>query len=412
MGAFGYRVVEQVTGAPVCSGYIRNFLADEGMPQILHRLFPPYQTAITFALGLSGANTIAFPTGRPNSGGGVAFDPRLTLAQCEADSADEGGAYTDEMRTSMGYARQAPTFTAEEQGSGARFRCAEIVFSNGHAWSPQSAATWNALCNGGSPNLRIEAPPEWQPRSGLWEAVHGYPWQRPRKLCAPLSGYDCETYDPLTVESYMHGWDATGALDWLCDLRAMGGFPITMAFLADATHSKLIAAGKFGAPILLRPGLSLYLWYEGRIWRGITRALAHRIARYCFEKAGAGYTAVRCRPLLATAPTFGPLTTYADIVPHFVAGFDAITPSQWDDVAYSAGPPIVLPRIETHDIPSWLNDGEETAGPFGSIAVYGLPSDTGTEELMWVAPFETPVSVPKDDTLRVPNKIKFWPVTT
>ena len=40
---------------------------------------------------------------------------------------------------------------------------------------------------------------------------------------------------------------------WLCDFRRIGGFPVTLAFLFDASRNKLIAAAQFRTPVLLRP---------------------------------------------------------------------------------------------------------------------------------------------------------------
>jgi hypothetical protein len=391
MGEFLVRQVEIESGAELLRFRARNLLAYEGIEYVYRQLFPTYQAAMNFQIGVAGP-TPSHPDNRPNTGGGVAFGPGLTFAQCTGAQANEGGCYTAAMRTSFGYTRQAVTFTAALEADGGGIVTPEVTFPNNHAWSPQAGADWDLPW---THDVIEQPPPEWTPRDS-WEPEVGYPWQRPRKR----TGTDCDPDNPsVCLYPYMHQWDASGALDWLCDFRKMGGFPITLAFLADSSRSKLVAAASFAAPVLLRPGTALHIVYQARVFGRITRDFALRFARYAFQKTGSRYTTIYCRPLLATAPAFTRRTTYADVAPFFQTQFAAVAISSW---TYVAGPP---PRVESATAPQWQNTSGAALGPFGGLAVYGVAG--GTNELMWVTKIAPPVSVPNGDTLRVPAKIKF-----
>jgi hypothetical protein len=242
------------------------------------------------------------------------------------------------MRTSFGYARQALNFTASMEADGGGFLSQEVTFPNNHSWTPQAAGDWDFPW---TPEEVEQPPPEWTPKES-WEPEIGYPWQRPRKRC----GTDCDPYNPnVCLRPYMYQWDPSGELDWLCDFRKMGGFPITLAFIADTSRNKLVAAAAFRAPVLLRPGTSLHVIYQARIFGRITRDFALRYAKYAFQKTGSRYTTIYCRPLLATAPAVTRRTTYADLAPFFHAHFAAAALSSW---TYVAGPP---PRVESATAP-------------------------------------------------------------
>ncbi len=391
MGRFLVRHVDRESGTELARFALPNLLAYEGIEYVYRQLFPAYQAAMTFQLGVAGP-TPSYPDYRPNQGGGAAFGPTLTFAQCTGAQANEGGCYTNAMRTSFGYARQSLTFTASMEADGGGFVSQEVTFPNNHEWTPQAAADWDFPW---TPEEIEQPPPEWTPRES-WEPEVGYPWQRPRKRC----GTDCDPYDPNNcVYSYMHQWDASGELDWLCDFRKIGGFPITLAFVADSSRSKLIAAAAFRAPVLLRPGTALHIRYQARIFGAISRDFAYRFARYAFGKAGSRYDALYCRPVLASLVKPTRRTTYADVSPHFHAHFAPVALSSW---AYVAGPP---PRVESSNTPEWTNTSGAPIGPFAWLAVYG--SVGGADELMWLTPIDPPVSVPNGDTLRVPGKVRF-----
>jgi len=388
MGAFVVQLVERDTRRLLTRFVAPNVLAYEGLEYVYRQMFPTHADPMTFVLGVSDplARTEDL---RPNpASGSVSFGPGLTFAQCTGGDANEGGCYTNEMRDSFGYSRKTVTFTAALEADGGALACPVQEFPNEHDWTPQAAGDWDLPW---TPNVIEQAPPEWSPRKD-WEPVVGYPWQKPRKRSTTESGGSPEQY----LYSYMHEWDSTGALDWLYDLRKMGGFPITLAFLADSSRSKLVAAALFRGHVLLRPGLTLYVQYQARIGGLITREFALRFAKYAFQQTGSRYDVIYCRPLLDTAPTFTRRTTYADVSPHFPADFAAVALSSW---SYTA------PRIESSSAPEWLNSGGSAAGPFRGLAIYG--TITGTPELMWVADFDEPVSVPNGDTLRVPGKVQF-----
>jgi len=391
MGRFLVRHVDQDSGTELSRFALPNLLAYEGIEYVYRQLFPAYQTAMTFQMGVAGP-TSSYPNDRPNTGGGVGFGPTLTFAQCTNAQANEGGCYTSPMRTSFGYTRQALNFTASMEADGGGFVSQEVTFPNNHSWSPQAAADWDFPW---TPEEVEQPPPEWTPKES-WEPEVGYPWQRPRKRC----GTDCDPYNPnVCLRPYMYQWDPSGELDWLCDFRKMGGFPITLAFVADTSRNKLVAAAAFRAPVLLRPGTSLHVIYQARIFGRITRDFALRFAKYAFQKTGSRYTTIYCRPLLATAPLFTRRTTYADVLPFFHAHFAQVALSSW---TYVAGPP---PRVDSATAPQWQNTSGAAIGPFGGLAVYGVVG--GSNELMWVTKIDPPVSVPNGDTLRVPAKVKF-----
>jgi hypothetical protein len=398
MGAFLVRHVDIASRAELARFAAPNVLAYEGIEYVCRQLFPPYQAAMTFALGMAGPTARAREM-RPNEAAGdVPFGPKLTFAHCTDANANEGGCYTNAMRTSFGYVRRAVAFAAAMETDGGTIVSPEVTFPNDHSWTPQDAADWDFPW---TPDIIEQPPPEWTPRQS-WEPVVGYPWQRPRKR----SGTDCDPNDPDNcLYPYMHPWDASGELDWLADFRKMGGFPVTLAFLADSSRSKLIAAAVFAAPVLLRPGTALHVIYQARIFGRITRDFAVRFATYAFEKAGSRYATIYCRPLLAAAPAFTRRTTYADVSPFFHAHFGAVALPSWTYVPYAQGPPEVLPHVESATAPQWTNTSGAAIGPFGGLAVYGLVD--GENELMWVTRIDPPVSVPNGDSLRVPDKARF-----
>jgi hypothetical protein len=372
-------------------------LCYEGIEAVYRQLFPAYQDPIYFQLGICGANARGKPD-RPNEAAGdVPFGHHLTFANCTDGGANEGGCFSDAMRTSFGYARQPLTFAAALEADGGGAIAAEATFPDQHAWTPQAAADYDFPW---TVNDVEQPPPEWSPRAP-WEPVVGYPWQRPRKRCNWDFGGDPVQY----LYSYMYQWDPTGAHDWLCDFRKMGGFPITLAFLADASREKLIAATTFRAAVLLRPGATIHLPYRARFCGLVTRDFALRFAKYAFQQAGDRYTAIYCRPLLATAPAFTRRTTYAALAPYFHTHFAAVAIAAWDYVPYAVGPPEVLPRVESADAPTWANTSGGALGPFGGVAVYGTVGSS--EELMWITPINPAVSVPDGDSLRVADKVRF-----
>ncbi len=391
MGVFLLRQVDRETGVELARFAVPNFLAYEGMRHMLRQIFPPHNAAMSFQLGVSGVTT-SHPHNRPNPGGGASFGPELTFAQCTGAGANEGGGYTDEMRNSLGYSRQAVSFTAALEADGGALVSPEVEFPNNHAWSPQAASAWDLPW---TEDEVEQPPPEWTPKES-WEPEIGFPWQRPRKRC----GETCDPWDPDTcLHSYMHQWDPDGDLDWLCDFRKMGGFPITLAFLADSSRDKLIAAAGLRAPVLLRPGTSLHVRYQARIFGRVTADFALRFARYAFQKAGSRYDALLCRPLLQSAPPFIRRLTYADVEPHFPAALNAVALTAWD---YVAGPP---PRMDSSTAPQWFNGSGAAVGPLTGLAVFGVVG--GTVELLWVTPIDPPVTVAAGDTLRVPGKVRF-----
>jgi len=391
VGAFIVRHVDLDEGTELARFALPNLLAYEGIEYVYRQLFPPYQGAMTFQMGVAGP-TPSYPNDRPNLGGGVTFGPTLTFAQCTNAQANEGGCYTGSMRTSFGYARQALNFAASMEADGGGFVSQEVTFPNTHSWTPQDADDWDYPWT----DEIEEAPPEWTPDTLGWEPVVGYPWQRPRKRCET----QCNPENPTEcIHSYMHQWDLSGELDWLCDFRKLGGFPITLAFVADSSRNKLIAAAAFRAPVLLRPGTALHIRYQARIFGMISRDFAYRFARYAFGKTGSRYDALYCRPVLASLVKPTRRTMYADVSPHFHAQFAGVALSSW---TYVAGPP---PRVESSNTPQWTNTSGAAIGPFAWLAVYG--SVGGSNELMWLTPIDPPVSVPNGDTLRVPDKVRF-----
>jgi len=172
-----------------------------------------------------------------------------------------------------------------------------------------------------------------------------------------------------------------------------------LAFLADSSRSKLIAAAAFRAPVLLRPGTALHIRYQARIFGMISRDFAYRLARYAFGKTGNRYDTLYCRPVLASLVKPTRRTMYDEVSPHFHAHFGQLALPSW---TYVAGPP---PRVESSNTPQWTNTSGAAIGPFGWLAVYG--SVGGSNELMWLTSIDPPVSVPNGETLRVPNKVKF-----
>jgi hypothetical protein len=391
MGTFLVRQVDRVTGTELTRFAAPNFLALEGLPHLLHQVFPPYDAPLALQLGASGP-TLFYPEGRPNPGGGVAFGPELTFADCTGPEANEGGGYTDAMRSSFGYARRAVSFTASREADGGAVASPEVEFPNEHEWLPQPTADWDQPW---TPDEVEQPPPAWTPKQP-WEPEVGFPWQRPRKRCGvtcdPLQPDDC-------LPAYMHEWEPNGDLDWLCDVRKLGGFPITLAFLADSSRDKLVAAAGFRAPVLLRPGTTLYVRYQARLFGPITADFALRFARLAFNAGGSRYDTIYCRPVLQSAPPITRRTTYADVAAHFPAALAAQPLASW---TYNAGPP----RQMTSDtVPQWTNSSGQAIGPLAGLAVYGEVG--AASELMWVTPLTPPVTIAAGDTLRVPDGAQF-----
>lgn len=391
MGVFLLRQVDRETGVELTRCAAPNVLAYEGLPHLLHQLFPPYDAAPAFELGISGATT-AYPHGRPNPGGGAVFGPDLTFADCTGPGANEGGGYTDAMRAALGYERHAVGFTVSREADGGALVAPEVAFSNDQTWTPQDASAWDRPWTADEIE---QPPPEWSPKES-WEPTVGYPWQRPRKRC----GKTCNPADPNEcLEAFMHAWDSSGALNWLCDFRKLGGFPITLAFLADSTRSKLIAAAQFRAPVLLRPGTSLHVRYQARVYGQVTADFAVRLAQAAFTTTAARYDAIYARPLLDSAPRITRRTRYADLAPHLPPAFPALALSHWSDVA---GPP---PALVSVTVPTWQNPTTAAIGPLNGLAVFGAVG--GAYELMWVTPVDPPVTVAAGAALRVPDGVRF-----
>ena len=391
MGEFLLRQIDTETGAELLRFNAPNTLADEGLEYLLHRVFPPYGDAMTFQIGVCGV-TAGYPDHRPNDGGGAGFGPGLTLAGCTGADANEGGCYTDAMRDSFGYARRDVVFAASIEADGGAIVSPEVTFANSHAWSPQSASAWDLPW---TPEDIEQPPSPWTPKSSF-EPIVGYPWQRPRKrssdTCNPDNQTECR-------RSYMHEWAPDGTLNWLYDFRKMGGFPITMAFLADSSREKLIAAATFRVPVLLRPGTTLHVAYQARVYGSmLSRDFALRFAQLAFTTGGVPYDAIFCRPVLVGAPYPTPRTTYADLEPYFDPEFEPVALPDWTYVPGSR-------RVESTTTPAWTNEGDAVAGPFVHLAVYGTVGED--VELMWTTPIDPAATVPPGDTLHVPDGVRF-----
>ena len=156
MGAFVVRQVDRNSGAELARFVAPNILAYEGVRYVLRQIFPPYDSAMTFQLGVSGANA-GSPFNRPNSGGGAGFGPDLTFVQCTDANANEGGCYTQGMRNSFGYARQAVAFTAspeaERRSMGSQLP--EAVPWPGSSWRPRRTSLRGAF------QALHASPPSW-----------------------------------------------------------------------------------------------------------------------------------------------------------------------------------------------------------------------------------------------------------
>lgn len=382
MGEFLIKLVDRESKTVLSRLAVKNVLAAEGAEDMLHQLFPPYAAAPSFACGVAGVTD----SDRPNAGGGKVFDENLTFLDCTDAGANEGGGYTAEMRTSFGYARATPVFTASPAAAGGQFVSQEMEFPNNHSWTPQDGDDWD---DPNTPDDFEQPPPKWNDKAPDDPEV-GYPWNWPRKRCD-------ETGAPIKMRSYMWTWQSDGTLDWLCDFRKMGGFPITLAFVSSG--AKLVAAATFASnPILLRPGATLYITYKARIDGEITADAALRFAKYAFQKTGARYDSIWCRPALATAPGCRNVSKYSEFVPHFHADFAAIQLDTW---AYAAGPPYSV--VSTNNALEWANGTGGQVGPFARMVVYGLAS--GVEELIWAPALSEVENVPDGDTLRVASGV-------
>lgn len=391
---------------------LKNLLAYEGMDRFLHRLFPTHMGAMTLRLGVSGPDKFDWDE-RPNPPWpveGPSYDRQLTFWDCTDGDANEGGCYTEEMRDSFGYSRHVPNVTIEPEGRGITFFTDEAAFPNTHSWSPQDGGDWDL-----SWTEDIEQPPpEWTPKK-TYEPVVGYPWQTPRKKATTEDdGESSPTYN----YSYMHQWQADGSLDWLYDFRKMGGFPITTVWLADIDNEELLAAAYFRGPVLLRPGLTLYVSYKARLYsEQATMAFHDRLLRVSVGGETFNYSTLYCRPVKDSMPTMSPTTTYADLEPYFDVDFDAIELADWLSMPYtaeSAGgeeeePYLVCGGDSALPI-EWANTYGVAKGPFAGIAVWGVHTEDSieTEELCWFIPFAQSESVPDGDSLIVPEGIRLY----
>lgn len=376
---------------------VPNFVCNEGVERLLRQVFPSYMSAPSYVMGLSGPNTPG-PIARPQtSGGDTDLDRLITWAGVTGSGANEGGCYTDEMRASFGYERRAATFSVATTAGAAVFSCSEKSFANAHSWTPQAASAWD---DPDTEHVIEQAPPEWYLRNLPEEPEVKFPWQTPRKLAEDVGT------DPLTQHlAYMKEWQASGALDWLCDFRRIGGFPVTCMWIGDEGNEELLAVAVFAGEVALWPGAALYASYVGRLHSvsgACTTAFLYRFARYAVAGLGSRYTSIWARPLLDTAPAMNRSRTYDEYEPHFDAELAAVDLSSWTFVPYSAGP--TWPYVKSAAL-SWVNEGASSVGPVAAIAVYGVVG--GEEELMWVTPLDSPVTLAVDDELTVSGGVRF-----
>lgn len=385
MGEFLVRLEDKESGIILHEEVAKNVFALEGAHVVYHALFPPYPDfGASFLMGICGATDES----RPNPGGGLSFDPELTFADCTTEAtANESGGYQTEMHNSFGYSRQVPVFVASRRGGGGEILCQEIEFQNDHVWTPQDSIDWD------DPNTSDieQPPPKWFKRHPN-EPDIGYPWHRPRKLCSEF-GF------PTIVRSYMYTWQTDDSLDYLCDFRRMSSFPVSLAFISAG--SQLLAAAKFASDIHMRPGLSLFVRYRARIAGNVTEDFAYRMARKAYQKTGARYDTIWCRPLVGTkipTPFYG--SKYNDYLPYLHAGFAAIEVDTFSDSA-AADPAYVW---STNNALEWTNStGASMDFPY--ILVYGLVS--GVPELIWPQEIDPIATVPDGDVLRIPAGMKF-----
>ncbi len=395
MGEFLIRHVDRRSGEELGRFVAPNLLAYEDMERLYHQMFPPYQAAISFNMIISGATD----EGRPNEGGGVVFDHAITFSQVAGwgpggdDGANQGGGYTAAMATSFSSEcalGQVPVFAAELRADGGQIVTPEYEFPNEHEWEPQDGVAWDD-----PGTLEIEQPPPKWFKHAPDDPEVKYPWHRPRKLCADIGT------PPAVSSAYMKQWDASGDLDWLCDFRKIGGFPITMVAIYRAAlgASKVVAAARFAAPVLLRPGTSLFITYRARIDGNVTRDFAVRFAQVAFEKQTARrYSGIFCRPALPTAPAPNRRSVYADYEPHFHAGLPEVELPAW---SYQIGTP---PYVTSDKHPEWLNStGADVS--FGQVVLYGVAG--GQKELIWAPAIDPPAVIPAGDVLRIPGGVMF-----
>ncbi|MEW6249208.1 MAG: hypothetical protein AB1716_01050 [Planctomycetota bacterium] len=251
MGAFLVRHVDLDSGVELARFAAPNLLAYEGLGTVLRQIFPPYEAPLDFTLGVSGT-TLRARDSRPQTGlqDLVSFERKLTYALCVDVNANEGGCHTDALRNAFGYQRRAVTFTAALEADGGQIVTPEYTFPNLLPWQP--AGEWDDPT---TPQTIEPDPPAWD--SEGWEPVHGYPWQRPT-----IKGDQSRN-----TPSYFDPWAPDHSLDWLAaDPHRIGGFPISLAWIADTARQQLVAAATFAAPVLLRPGTALFIKYQARIF--------------------------------------------------------------------------------------------------------------------------------------------------
>lgn len=383
MGDFAIRVCQD--GRTVKRFTAPNALHFEGAERFYRQMFPPIQAPMNFQIGIS-APTLLTKSTRPNPVASTSpeYSERLTLDQFQ--NANEGGAYTGSMRYAMGYSRQGVGFTAGIESLGGFAVSSEAHFSNEQTWA-RHPGNWD---DPETLDVQEPTPPPWD--TPPWEGNHGYPWQVPR-----------------VRSDWLQNWDPTTEIDWLTDFRKMGGFPILNAFLVDANTDTLIASSLFRAPVLMRPGLSLYVQYRARLTL-LSRAFAGRFAERAFTGAGDLYDAFFARPLLSTAGTPRAAWTWEDVEPHFSPVLAAEEIEEWSFVPYSPPgdpppPAEIIPHLISDIVPQWINETADDIGVIDWIVVYG---EIGGEfEPLWYVPVEPGVILAENDRLRIPNRLIF-----
>jgi hypothetical protein len=390
MGEFHIRIATR-DGRTIGQRVIPNTLTSEGIHVLYHRLFPPAGSTVSLAMGIS-ATEISLAD-RPNEIiGAIPNDSTATYARATDDGA-WGGCMDDVMRDAVNYEDQA--VTPYHVGNGI-IATVKHSWANSHAWTPQSESAWRENWE----TTGYIAPHEWLNGwvPGRDPAV-GFPWYNPRKKCNTTQNID----SPYQLcKSYWYDWDIAGGgegdeHDWLCNFYYLQ-FPISFAYIYDATTEKIVAVSRFAAPLILWPGMSVVISYRARVFSkdGIASDLfcaRFANAAWC---GGSGYSGIYCRPVLATAPAMTRAKTYADYVPYFSADVAAVALSSWsaDGDAIQSNAPTMT-----------NSSGTATAGPFDRVAVFGAVG--ASFELMWIADLDSVVTLEHGDSLRLPSGLKF-----
>lgn len=343
-----------------------NMLAREAMDTLYHRMFPPHGAAMNFKLALAGC-TMRLSGDRPNPlAGTVEYDHDITFAQVAEDES-EGGSYHDDLRASIGYARQPVAFTIGRNGE--FHASSEAVFTNTWAWAPQSCDAWD------DPN---HCPPAWgngwREDTGL---AIGFPWYPPRRKTG------------------------TGEIGWLQGDYYKMQFPITGVALVDDVAEIAIAVARLPGPLYWWPGLSIHATYRGLFEDRQGRCTYAFVEKFAERAFGGTGTAPEfyARPVLAAAPAPSRSRAYADVAPHFVSGFGGVQITNWvyqDPGAGSAPPYLQTPNV------SWNNGTGEEQGPFKWIAIYGAG------DVLYMMVEIEPATIPDGDTLKLNQGIRFW----